>query len=91
MGRVTVRAQPGASRNRVVGRLGESWKLAVSAPAVDGKANAALVKQLAGWLSVRRADVSLLRGASSRTKVFEVASLEDAEIERRLAARCASE
>ena len=87
MGRVTVRAQPGAARDRVVGKLGEAWKLAVAAPPVDGKANQALIKALAAWLDVPRSDVALLRGETGRTKVFEVRSLDDAEIERRLAAK----
>ena len=86
MGRVTVRAQPGASKNRVVGRFADGWKLAVVAPPVDGKANRALEKALAGWLDIPRGAVTLVTGATSRTKVFEVPELAASEIDRRLEA-----
>lgn len=84
LGRVSVRAQPGASRNRIIGKLDGTWKIAVAAPPVDGKANRALVKALASWLSVPRSEVEVVRGPSARTKVFAVSSLDDREIERRL-------
>lgn len=87
MGRLKVRAQPGARKNRIVGRLGDAWKLAVSAPPADGKANEALVKGLAGWLGAPASAVTLRQGRTARMKVFEVEGLTDAEIDERLAAR----
>ncbi len=86
MGRVAVRAQPGAAKDRVVGKIGDDWKLAVKAPPVDEKANEAITTLLASLCRVAASQVELLRGASGRRKLFEIQGLENAEIERRLAA-----
>ncbi len=73
--------QPGASRSRVVGKLGAPWKIAVAAPPVDGKANRACLDLLAELAGRPKSAVSLLRGASSRTKTFEIAGVSDERIE----------
>lgn len=86
MGRVAVRAQPGASKNRVVGRLGDEWKIAVNAPPVDGKANQALTVLLSAICNVPRAEIELLHGAGGRRKLFEIHGLESEAIDSLLAA-----
>jgi hypothetical protein len=74
---VAVRVKPGASRIRVGGTYpgpqGPSLVVAVTAPAVDGRATEAARRALAGALGVRRSAVSLRTGATSRDKVFLVA------------------
>jgi uncharacterized protein (TIGR00251 family) len=87
MGRITLRVQPGASRRRVVGKVGEEWKIAVTAPPVDGKANQACEELLADLCGLPKSAVKLLAGASSRRKTFEVEGREPAEVEARLAAQ----
>jgi uncharacterized protein (TIGR00251 family) len=67
-----VRVQPGASREGVVGLYGEALKIALVAPAVDGKANDALVRYLAGLLGVPRLSVEIASGLLSRSKVVRV-------------------
>ena len=85
--RLAVRVQPGARRTALLGRLetGE-WKLAVNAPPEDGRANDAVVELVAALLEVKRRQVSVARGASSRAKQVEVSGLDTAEAERRMAA-----
>jgi uncharacterized protein YggU (UPF0235/DUF167 family) len=58
----------------------------VSARAVDGKATEAALRALAEALGVRRAEVSLVTGASSRTKLVDVVSSQhtDAELTDRV-------
>jgi len=74
--RVTVWARPGAARTDVGGRHGELEPpvlvVKVQARAVDGKANAAVVHALADALGVRRAEVRIVSGHASRTKVVEI-------------------
>lgn len=72
--RITVRVRPGSSRTRVGGRWGEEDVLAVAvtARAVDGAATAAVRACLAQAFGVRLAQVSLVAGARSRTKVVDV-------------------
>ncbi len=63
-----VLVQPRASRTRLVGEHDGRVKIALAAPPVDGEANAALLDFIAELLSLRRVDVRLLDGASSRRK-----------------------
>jgi uncharacterized protein (TIGR00251 family) len=67
-----VRVQPGASRTEVAGMLGERLKVRIAAPAVDGRANTALVAFLADRLGVAKAQVEVVRGASNRSKTVSV-------------------
>ena len=69
---LTIRVQPGAKRSEVVGPHGDALRVRVSGPAVDGKANAELVRFLADHLRVPRSAVAITRGHSSRTKVVHV-------------------
>lgn len=83
--RLALRVQPGAKRNAVLARMpGGEWKVAVAAPAVEGRANEAVVEFLGELLGVRRRQVTLARGASSRTKVFEIEGLDEAAAVARL-------
>ena len=65
---VDVHVQPAAGRTAVVGRHGAALKLRVAAPPADGRANDATCALLAQTFGVKDAAVSLVSGASSRTK-----------------------
>jgi uncharacterized protein len=71
---LAVRAQPGAKKTAVAGTYGEGveaqLRIAVHAPPIEGRANAALLAFLAETFSLPRSAVELLSGASSRSKVF---------------------
>ncbi len=69
-----IHAQPGAKRTEVAGLYGDCLKLRLASPAVDGKANACLIEFLARRLRVKKAQVSIIRGASSRQKTVFVAA-----------------
>src|SRR5437588_13130772 len=71
-----VRAQPGARRNALVGELGGSLKIAVTAPADQGRANKALVEVLCAELGLKKAQVELLSGGTSRAKKFLLRGVE---------------
>ncbi len=81
-----VRAQPGARRNGVQGKQGGALKVAVTAPPQDGRANEALAEVLREALGLKRSQLELVGGATSRDKRFLVRGLARAELERRLAA-----
>jgi hypothetical protein len=74
---IAVRVKPGAARPRVGGRHdgphGSELIIAVTAPAVDGRATEAVRRALAAALDVRTAQVALRTGAASRDKLFTVA------------------
>jgi uncharacterized protein (TIGR00251 family) len=83
-----VRAQPGARKQGVMGEQNGALKLAVNAPADDGRANKALVALLRELLGVRRSQVELLKGGTSRDKKLLIRSVAHADLERRIAALC---
>lgn len=60
--------QPGAKRTEVVGEHGEALKIRLSAPPVDGKANAALLAFLAEKLRLPKNAVRLHSGQTGRHK-----------------------
>lgn len=70
--RVTIRVRPGASRTAVGGSYGDALVVAVQERAVDGAATRAALAALAGALGIRRREVTLLTGTTSRTKTVEV-------------------
>jgi uncharacterized protein (TIGR00251 family) len=71
--RITVRLQPRASRDEVLGWNEEgALRVRVKAPPVDGTANAALIVLLAKQLGVSKGKVTLITGATARNKIVEV-------------------
>jgi uncharacterized protein len=82
--RLRLRVSPGARRTEVVGRHGDAWKVRVSAPPEDGRANDAVLKLLAERVGLPRRALSLVSGHSGRDKVVQVDGLDRAESERRL-------
>ena len=71
---LAVRAQPGARKTAITGVYGEGataqLKIAVQAPPVEGRANAALIAFLAETFGVAKNRVELVSGELSRSKVF---------------------
>lgn len=80
---IGVRAQPGARKNGIVGEHAGMLKVAVTAPADKGRANEALVETLADQLGVKRSQVELVAGATSRSKKFLVRDTTAAILERK--------
>ena len=90
MASITVRVQPGASKEGLWFEDGV-LRARVTARATDGAANARLLALLAKRLRVPRTTIAILRGATSRQKVLEVETLELPEIQSRLAAQAQHE
>jgi uncharacterized protein (TIGR00251 family) len=69
---VCVHAQPGARRTAVAGLHGEALKIRVAAPALENRANDALIEFIAQRLGIAKRDVELVSGAKSREKRFAI-------------------
>jgi uncharacterized protein (TIGR00251 family) len=80
MARLTVRVHPRAKRSAITGRLGDAWKLDLSAPPADGKANDECIRFFADLAGVPRSRVRIVLGATSRTKVIEIDQLAQDEL-----------
>jgi len=73
---LTLHIQPGAKRTEVAGLHGDALKIRVSAPPVEGAANAALIDFLKKSFAVPASRITLKHGASGRHKVVEIAGSE---------------
>lgn len=82
--RLRLRVSPGARKTELVGRHGDAWKVRVSVPAENGRANAAVLKLLAERVGLPLRAVSLVSGHAAREKVVQVDGLDRDESERRL-------
>ena len=79
-----VKLHPRARKNAITGELGDALKLSLTAPPVEGKANAACLEFLANLLKVPRSSVTIASGLSSCRKVIRVTGLSADELHKRL-------
>ncbi len=82
--RLRLRVVPNAKKSECVGRHGDAVKVKISAPALEGRANEALIEFLAEALDVARRDLTLVSGEKSRDKMIAVEGLDEAEALKRL-------
>jgi uncharacterized protein len=85
MADVRVRLTPRAKgRDALTGVRDGTLTARVSAPPVDGRANAALCRLLATALDVPKSRVEVIRGQSAREKLIRVEGATDADVSARL-------
>ena len=82
---LAVRAQPGAKKSAITGIYGEGvtaqLKIAVHAPAIEGRANAALMAFVAEMFGLPKNGVELISGDTSRSKVLLLRGISIAQAE----------
>lgn len=66
--------QPNAKNNEVVGLHGDSIKIKIKAPPVDGEANLALIRFLSQQLGIPQKNFTLLHGQTGKNKLIEIES-----------------
>ena len=69
---LTLHVQPGAKRSEFAGMHGDALKIRLGAPAIDGKANAELIRFLADAFGVPQRNVQIMRGETSRAKLVRI-------------------
>ena len=79
-----VKVHPRARKNAITGVLGDSLKLALTAPPLEGRANDACIAFFADLLNVPRSSVRIAAGESSRQKLIRVAGVRAAQVEDKL-------
>ena len=82
---LSVRVQPRASRNEVMGLVGETLEIKLTAPPVEGEANEACLDFLAKLLDLAPSRLAITQGERSRNKVVRIAGLTQTEVTARLA------
>ena len=82
---LSVRVLPGAKRAGIVGLWDKRYvKIALRAPAVDGKANAAVVDYLTEAFNVRKNSIFWVTGQTSRCKLLFIEMAQATEREKRI-------
>jgi uncharacterized protein (TIGR00251 family) len=79
-----VRVVPRSSRNQIVGVGGGALKIKLTAPPVEGAANAALIEFVAEWLGVRRSAVLIVSGDKARNKLVRVSGVTREQVLRKV-------
>jgi uncharacterized protein (TIGR00251 family) len=69
---LTLYVQPNARRSAVAGRYGDALKLRIAAPALDDKANRALIDFLHQWFKLPLSRIHIVHGSRGRRKVVEL-------------------
>ena len=77
-----VRTQPRASKDEITGEIAGALKIRLRAPAVEGRANEALIEFLAELLKTPKVAVRILSGERSRVKRLEIRGVTKQQIER---------
>jgi uncharacterized protein (TIGR00251 family) len=78
--RLKVRVSPRASRDVILGEHDGALKIAISAPPVDGEANAAVIAFLARALDLPKRAIAIIGGASSKQKLVEIRGVDAARV-----------
>lgn len=81
---LNLQTTPNAPRSQLVGWQGDRLKVKVKAPAVEGKANAELVRFLAETFGVRPNAVAIVRGETARLKTVRIDGVEPDALEKLL-------
>lgn len=85
MGRVEVWARPGSRQDGIEwDDWRKRWVVSCREPPTEGRANEAILRLVAGRLSVARTSVRLMSGGRTRAKLIDVAGVADSEIAMRL-------
>jgi uncharacterized protein (TIGR00251 family) len=86
--RLLVRVQPRSARNRILLEPDGRVRIHVTAPPVEGEANAAVCTLLADTLHVAKSTVRVVQGARSRDKHISIEGLSLESVLQRLNAAC---
>ncbi len=76
-----IRLIPKSSRDEVLGKEGDTYRIKITAPPVDGKANQSLISFLSKKLKKPKRDMEILRGEKSRNKIVRVHGLSLKELD----------
>ncbi len=72
---IRIRVLPNAKQAEIVGLHDGALKIRVQAPAIEGKANAALIAFLAKKFGIPKRSLSILRGTKDRHKIVRIDEL----------------
>ncbi len=85
---LAIRVTPGASKNEIAAILDDgTLRIRLTAPALEGRANRALVDFLANALDVPRSSIDIVAGENSRNKLVSILGIDPQTVQERLLRR----
>jgi uncharacterized protein (TIGR00251 family) len=82
--KISVKVQPNAGKNQVVGLVDGVWKIKIGAPPDKGKANQELIEFLSDLLRIRKDRITILHGQTSHNKVILIEDLPEDEVLKKI-------
>ena len=79
-----IKVVPRAPKNQIAGIEGDAVRIRLNAPPVEGKANDALIAFLAETFGVRRAQIEIIVGETSRRKIVRVRGVTAHHVEEKI-------
>ena len=73
---IKIKVEPRSSKSGIVGLYGDALKVKLTSPPVDGKANKELVEVLAKECGIRKGDIEIVSGKSSKNKLVRIAGIQ---------------
>ena len=70
--RVYVKVIPRSSKNEIIKMAEGEYKVRLTAPPIDNKANMMLTKLLSEYFSVPKSNLTIIGGKTARTKIIEI-------------------
>lgn len=82
--KISIKVQPNAGRNEVIGLTNGVWRIKIAAPPDKGKANKELIDFLSDILGQRKDHIDIIKGQTSHNKLVTIEGLTQAEVDTRL-------
>lgn len=76
---IKIKVEPRSSKTGIVGPYGDALKVKLTSPPVEGKANKELIEVLARELKVKKKDIEIVSGQSSKNKVVRISGITSIE------------
>ncbi len=76
---INVKVEPRSSRSGIVGPYGDSIKVKLASPPVEGKANKELIEVLSKGFGIAKKDVEIISGQSSKNKTVKLRGIKSIE------------
>ncbi len=69
---VKIKIIPSSSKNKIVGAYGDTLKVAITAPPVEGKANKRCIAYLAKCFDIAKSNLEIISGQTSKNKLIKI-------------------
>ncbi|MDT3700301.1 MAG: DUF167 domain-containing protein [Thermincola sp.] len=79
-----IKVQPRASKSRIAGVLGDALKVTLTAPPVDGAANAACIEFFSRLIGIPKNRIEIVSGQTGRTKLIKIFGINSADLREKI-------